>query len=261
IQSAFPEALCIPYPQATLVPTDVAPKRAKWGVPQDAVVFLNVFDLHSDIMRKNPLAVVEAFRRAFPDPENEYLVIKISASALARTQYPNELALIHAVAAETSHLILIDELLPYEDVLALHASCDVLVSLHRSEGLGLNLMEAMTYGKPVICTAWSGNMDFSTEYNSCLVGYELIPVAPTHTAYNPETLTGEAFWADPSVDEAAEHMARLARDARLRTRLGQQARADMEERVRRYWRGPVFDQIKQQALDAGSALWAGRSRR
>ncbi|MHB1340370.1 MAG: glycosyltransferase family 4 protein [Coriobacteriia bacterium] len=261
IQSAFPEALCIPYPQAAIVPTDVAPKRCKWGLPEDAVVFLNVFDLHSDIMRKNPLAVVEAFRRAFPNPENEYLVVKMSASASARAQYPNELALIHSVAAETPHLILIDELLPYEDVLALHASCDVLVSLHRSEGLGLNLMEAMTYGKPVICTAWSGNMDFSTEDNSCLVGYELIPVAPTHTAYRPETLTGQAFWADPSVDEAAGHMERLARDARLRTCLGQQAKADMEERVRKYWRGLVFDQIKQQALDAGSDLWAGRSRR
>lgn len=259
IKSAFPEVVCLPYHQAAILPKDVAPKRAKWGLPEEATVFLNVFDLHSDIVRKNPLATVEAFRRAFPNPRDEYLVIKMSATESARAQYPRELELMYSLAAETPNMILVDELLPYEDVLALHASCDVLVSLHRSEGLGLNLMEAMSYGKPVICTAWSGNMDFSTEQNSCLVGYKMIPVSPTHRDYSPEKLTGQAFWADPSVDEAAEHMQRLASDRGLRAALGQQARRDMEERGRRYWRGLIFDQVKQQALDPNSPLWAWRN--
>lgn len=261
IQTAFPEIVCILYHQAAILPSAVAPRRSKWGIPEEAMVFLNVFDLHSDIVRKNPLATVEAFRRAFPKPENEYLVIKMSATASARAQYPSELALVHSIAAETPNLILIDELIAYEDVLALHASCDVLVSLHRSEGLGLNLMEAMSYGKPTISTAWSGNMDFTTEKNSCLVGYELIPVAPTHRDYSSDRLTGPAFWADPSVDEAAEYMQRLAGDRVLRESLGQQARLDMGERVRRYWRGLVFDQLKQQATDPDSALWTRKRSR
>lgn len=261
IKSAFPEVVCLHYHQAAILPLGVAQKRSKWNIPEDATVFLNVFDLHSDIVRKNPLATVEAFRRAFPKPDNEWLVVKMSATASARAQYPDELALVHSVAAETPNMILIDELLPYEDVLALHASCDVLVSLHRSEGLGLNLMEAMSYGKPTITTAWSGNMDFTTERNSCLVGYELIPVAPTHRDYSPDRLTGQAFWADPSVDEAADYMQRLAENRRLRESLGNQAEIDMTERVRRYWRGLVFDQLKQQVLDPDSAMWVRKRSR
>jgi len=157
--------------------------------------------------------------------------------------------------------ILIDQLLPYADVLSLHASCDVFVSLHRAEGLGLNLMESMSLGKPVICTAWSGNMDFSTEKNSLLVDYQLIPVVHTHQTYDPETLAGEAYWAEPNVEEAAECMQRLASDKALRARLGNQARADMEECVRRYWRGLAFDQVKQQILDPSSKMWKRRMRR
>lgn len=261
ITNALPDAICIAYPQAAILPQGIEPDRAKFGVPDDAVVFLNVFDLHSDINRKNPLAVVEAFRRAFPKPKDEYLVIKMSATDSARALYPSELAEMHRVAAETANMVLIDRLLPYEDVLSLHASCDVFVSLHRAEGLGLNLMESMSFGKPVICTAWSGNMDFTTDMNSCLVDYELIPVQPKHQAYNPDTLAGDAHWADPDVDEAARFMQRIASDRAFRVSLGDRARADMEEGVRKYWRGLTFDQVKQHAVDGSSLVWQKRGRR
>ncbi|MDP2183785.1 MAG: glycosyltransferase family 4 protein [Actinomycetota bacterium] len=258
ILRVLPNAVCVPYPQATILPEGIEPNRAKFGLPDDAVVFLNVFDLHSDINRKNPLAVIEAFRRAFPKPENNYLVIKMSAVRSARELYPNELAEVHRVASETANMILIDELLTYEDVLSLHASCDVFVSLHRAEGLGLNLMESMSLGKATICTAWSGNMDFTNDRNSCLVGYKLIPVQPTHKVYDPANLAGEARWADPDVEEAAQFMQRLATDKALRSTLGQRAKADMEENVMRYWRGLTFDQVKQQAVDSSSLMWQKR---
>ena len=88
-------------------------------------------------------------------------------------------------------------------------------------------------GTPVIATAWSGNMDFMTERNSCLVGYDFIEVqATTQSAYKRDFIGGEAYWADPRLDEAARWMRRLAADPGLRKRIGKQAAADMAERQR-----------------------------
>ncbi|MGH9582417.1 MAG: glycosyltransferase, partial [Bryobacteraceae bacterium] len=95
------------------------------------------------------------------------------------------------------------------------AACDSFVSLHRSEGFGLGIAEAMYLGKPVIATNYSGNVDFTKQDNSCLVDYRLVPVKPGEYLF-PE---GQV-WADPNVDQAAMYMRRLAGDRDYAKRIG-----------------------------------------
>ena len=111
-------------------------------------------------------------------------------------------------------MIVVDEHLTYAEVLSLNASSDVYLSLHRAEGLGLNLLEAMSLGKPVVGTAWSGNTDFMTDENSCLVDYTLIPVVTDHPSYAADVVGEGQMWAEPDVESAARWLRRLAEEPR-----------------------------------------------
>ena len=110
------------------------------------------------------------------------------------------------------------------DSLMQHA--DVILSLHRGEGFGLVLAQAMLLGKPVIATGWSGNMDFMSRRNSILLDYELIPVQDPQGSY----AQGDQNWADPDIEQAADWLVRLARSPDLRRKIGQAAAEDAAER-------------------------------
>jgi glycosyltransferase involved in cell wall biosynthesis len=143
----------------------------------------------------------------------------------------------------------IDAPMDYRQVLTLYASCDVLVSLHRAEGLGLALLEGMTLGLPVIATGWSGNMDFMTSENSCPVGFSMVPVhSSTQPAYGRAN-SGEQIWAEPDLGEAAEWMRRLAADPGLRASIGAKGRADAERIRAEHDRGAVFDELASMRPD------------
>jgi len=244
ILSDCPDARVLHYPQAVHIPAGIAADRTAFGLPEDAVIFVTSFDMRSDIERKNPWAAVSAFRRAFPDRTDVRLIIKVnnaeySSAFPALVQRLNE-------AASDSRVVVLDAPMGYTDVLSLYASSDVLVSLHRAEGLGLSLLEAMALGRPVIATGFSGNMDFTTDDNSCLVGYEMTPVvASTQYAYS-KAFAGDQEWAEPDVDEAAAHMRRLADDAGLRTSLGRRA-AETADSIRdSYDRGLIVEDIHRE---------------
>lgn len=250
---ALPDCRCIHYPQAVVLPEGVSADRARWGFADDEVVFIASFDVSSGFGRKNPWAAVEAFTEAFGDRHDVRLVVKTNPFA---NRGMAELERLRRLAITDTRITLIEEALDYASVLALYAASDVLVSLHRSEGLGLNMMEAMTLGKPVIATAWSGNMDFTTAENSALVGYGWCGLDPDEPNYPASEVGPDARWADPSVEEAAGWMRRLADDADLRGRLGERAQADMALRLQEYRRGAVFDQLKR-TYEGDEALWAG----
>jgi glycosyltransferase involved in cell wall biosynthesis len=147
-------------------------------------------------------------------------------------------------------------------VLSLYASCDAFVSLHRAEGLGLILMEMMALGKPVITTAWSGNMDFTTAENSCLVGFDMIEVSASHLAYRNESGSNVAVrWADPSLPEAAGWMRKLADDAELRATMGAQASADMASRLAEHNSPAIVEELRRlyEAFDHGAAPHAPKA--
>jgi len=168
--------------------------------PQErgAFTFLYVFDIASTFERKNPLALVRAFRKAFGNRQDVQLILKYHHSEFD----PAATALLDRLAKASPNIRTINQTLPEDQVYALLRSCDCFVSPHRSEGFGLNLAAAMYYGKPVIATGYSGNMDFTTPENAFLIDYDLVAVQQETGAYK----TGYA-WAEPSED----HLAALLR--------------------------------------------------
>ena len=202
-------------------PEPVTRSRAELGLP-DAFQFLFVFDFVS-APRKNPLAVVEAFTRAFEPGEGPVLIMK---SINGRERKPHLLDELLEAADGRPDVHVVDRYLSPGRKEAMIASCDCYVSLHRSEGFGLTMAEAMAHGKPVIATGYSGNLDFMDDRNSYLVPYRMAPVPRDWWAYAPG-----AEWAEPDVHAAARLMRQVFEnptEARLRGAKGQ---ADIWKRM------------------------------
>ncbi|HEX7444389.1 MAG TPA: glycosyltransferase family 4 protein [Acidimicrobiales bacterium] len=205
------------------------PLRRQWGVAEDDVVFLFSFDFNSSVLRKNPLGVVDAYRRAFGSRSPGTRLVMKAINLANSAAFESDL---RAAVADVDG-ILIDEHLSEEELGGLFHAADVYVSLHRAEGFGLGLAEAMAIGKAVVGTAYSGNVDFMNGANSCLVGYRLRPVVPADhryggavgTVYRPGFLC-----AEPDVEQAARWMRALAVDAGLRDRIGTAAAATIATR-------------------------------
>ncbi len=189
--------------------------RSDLGLETEALIFLCMFDFHSSVARKNPQAAIEAFKRAFPEGEGVRLLIK-SSNGNSHEQALRDLL---ALTADDPRIIVRDDIIDRAHVQALIRCCDVFVSLHRAEGFGLVMAEAMGLGKPVVATRWSGNLEFMDEQNSCLVDFGLRPVRAGEYPHVP----GDE-WAEPDVDHAARFMRQLAADHALRHRLGVAAR-------------------------------------
>jgi glycosyltransferase involved in cell wall biosynthesis len=194
--------------------------RSLLGVPQSHTLFLFIFDACSVAERKNPLGLITAFRRAFRSDDKTTLVIK---AGNLRKMHPEEASQLRAAARQTGTIIL-DQTLPRGELNGLIQACDCYVSLHRSEGLGLTMAEAMLLGKPVIGTAYSANLEFMDRGNSLLIGYELVPVGRQIGPYSKDLL-----WADPSVGQAAEAMRWVHENANEARALGARARISAEE--------------------------------
>ena len=191
--------------------------RAEIGLP-GGFCFLFVFDYRSVFKRKNPLGIVEAFRQAFPAGAGPSLVLK----SVCGEEFPEQREALAAAVADRPEIHLIEEKLPLKVKDAMIAACDCYVSLHRSEGLGLTMAEAMYFGRPTIATAYSGNLDFMSDENSCLVPYELTEIgddAPPYPAH------GE--WAEPDLEQAGRMMRKIYEEPELAARLGRRGAADI----------------------------------
>jgi len=184
--------------------------RAELSMPE-GFCFLFVFDYRSVFRRKNPLGLVEAFCKAFEPGEGPSLVLK----SICGDEFPAERARLAAAVADRPEIHLFEDTIPAEQKNAMIASCDCYVSLHRSEGLGLTMAEAMYFGKPVIATDYSGNLDFMTAENSFLVPQTAGPIGPDAEPYPPE---GE--WAEPDLEHAAAVMRVVVADPAEATRRG-----------------------------------------
>ncbi|HEY2572156.1 MAG TPA: glycosyltransferase [Solirubrobacteraceae bacterium] len=210
-----------PVPVVALPPPVQRPERPaaplRLGVP-DGFLFLFVFDYLSTVQRKNPVGLIEAFKRAFAPDDGPQLLIKTINGPLRPLS--EEEVLWAADGRDDIHVI--DRSLTGDELNGLMAACDCYVSLHRAEGFGLTLAEAMAIGKPVIATGYSGNVDFMNEHNSYLVDYAIGRVGPECEIYPPE---GE--WAQPSIEHAAERMREVYKDREEGARRGRQAAEDI----------------------------------
>jgi len=210
--------------------------RRRLNVDYGTFVFAFMFDVHSHLPRKNPHAIIAAFRRAFPQRKDVRLVLK-SVNGAAD---PDGYAELRQRAAG-ARIDFYDEYWPAQDVHDLMAACDAYVSLHRSEGTGLTIAEAMACGKPVITTDWSGNTDFADISNSFPVGYELTTVASNVGPYK----AGET-WAEPDEEHAAWLMRQVVDDSTLAARRAHAAR----RRIRRDFSEEAVAALVRQRLDA-----------
>jgi glycosyltransferase involved in cell wall biosynthesis len=234
------------FPLPVLVPPPPALGRADLGLPENAFVFLFVFDFFSTLQRKNPLGLIEAFTRAFPEPGRELLYLK----SINGSSAPSDLARVLDAAAGRPDIVLSDGYVEGDRLTALTALCDCYVSLHRSEGFGLTIAEAMAFGKPAIATGYSGNLAFMDAESSYLVPYEL---ATLDGAVGPYPAGTE--WADPDLDEAARllrHVVEQPDEAQERGRRGKAAVEERQslERAARFLgdRIPQFDRLLQERL-------------
>lgn len=172
-----------------------ADTRAALGIPVDAFLVANIFSFGSAMERKNPVALVKAFKQAFNETDNAHLVLKANAG----DESAEKKQLLELMAGHTK-IHLIDQQWSRADILGLIQCASVYASLHRSEGFGLTIAEAMLLGTPTLVTAWSGNMDFCTTENSFLIPFTRIPVSSTHPEFKG---LSNAQWADADSDETA----------------------------------------------------------
>lgn len=191
--------------------------RCHFGLPEKKFLFLFSFDMSSVMERKNPLGLIRAYEQAFGRDPEVSLVIKVTRGHSERR---NLRQLQRAAAA--AGVTVIDRVLARDETYALMNACDAYVSLHRSEGFGYTMAEAMLLGKPVIATGYSGNLDFMTPANSLLVDYQLTPLLQDYPPY-----PRGAAWAEPCTEHAARLMRWVVEHPHEARILGERARADV----------------------------------
>jgi glycosyltransferase involved in cell wall biosynthesis len=206
-------------PHAISFPRPVGDFRRKYGLPADKFLFLFLYDLNSYSERKNPAAVLDAFRRSGLAGRGAALVIKVHNVP----RNPADFERLREAAAALPGTTLITQTLTRTEIYELEGACDCFVSLHRSEGFGLALAECMFLGKPVIATDWSGTTDFINANNACPVRAELVTLDRTHGPY----AKGQR-WAAPDIEHAAWWMQQLHGDAALVRKIGAAARLSIE---------------------------------
>jgi glycosyltransferase involved in cell wall biosynthesis len=186
------------WPHSIVRPNQTLASRARFGLPDSAFLFLFIFDISSQAERKNPTGLIRAFRRLNP-PSGVRLVLKFTNSG-----YDHEAVRRLREEAEGLDVAFADGYMDRHELAGLVNVVDCYVSLHRGEGFGITLAEAMSLGKPVIATGYSGNLQYMTPENSYPVEYRLVPIDRDHGPY----LRGYE-WADPDLDHAAEMMRRV----------------------------------------------------
>jgi glycosyltransferase involved in cell wall biosynthesis len=213
-----------PVPIMTIPLPVIAPESGNETVDfefGDEFVFLFVFDFFSTLRRKNPQGLIDAFTKAFAPGEGPKLVLK----AMNGSFRPQALDELRWRVGDRPDIQLIDQHVDKDAYASLLARCDCYVSLHRAEGFGLTLAEAMALGKPVIATGYSGNLDFMTPANSFLVDYTLTRVGP-----DAELYPAEGTWAEPDVEHAAALMRQVWTESEEARGRGARAARDVRER-------------------------------
>jgi glycosyltransferase involved in cell wall biosynthesis len=198
--------------------------RKFFDIPENKYTFLFFFDLRSFSGRKNPFGLLQAFEKLLHEIKSEqiHLVLKIhggddgnllNSFELFKSKYGSNLTVIDAVLSE-------------DQIRSLVVCCDCFVSLHRAEGFGRGIAEAMLLGKPVIATAWSGNMDFMNAENCFGVDYKLVPVEKdAYPAWEGQS------WAEPDIEHASKLMQSLVKNPSNGYLIGNQARIDLNVKL------------------------------
>lgn len=222
VSNAFRKTLSVPVKTVPIfVPVNhSAADRKRFGFGENEIIFLAAADGRSSFERKNPLGAIRAFQKAFPDHADVRLLIKTrNLSSFSKFEKT-----LQGIASKDKRISILDKSLSADEMAALMASIDVFISLHRAEGFGLPIAEAMAAGKPVVATGWSGVLEFLDEQVGMVAPYALTPVTDPFGVY-----ASTSQWAEPDEAAAAAQLRQLADDATLRRRLGDDARTRIEK--------------------------------
>jgi glycosyltransferase involved in cell wall biosynthesis len=181
-------------------------ERIRFRLPERSFLFFFAFDHFSFIERKNPMAVIAAFKHAFR-AGGHHGSVNLVLKTMNMDDVPKSGQAMREVVRDDPDIILIERLLTREETLALVAACDAVITLHRTEGLGLLVAEAMVLGKPVISTDYSATTELVTPETGWPVDYRLIPVQEGDYPFHEGQV-----WADADIDHAAWQMRRVAGD-------------------------------------------------
>ncbi|WP_407401951.1 glycosyltransferase [Chryseobacterium sp.] len=196
-------------------------KRIDFKLPDEKFIYLTMFDYYSSIERKNPIATIDAYEKSFgKNNPNVILVIKTSIS----NEFPTEKKKLLNRISDNNSIIIIEEILEKNKLFSLINLCDCFISLHRSEGFGLTMAEAMFLGKPVIATAYSANTEFMNINNSFLVRYNLIKTGNLYYFSSDND-----FWADADIDHAAEQMLYVFKENRVAQSIAKKGQEDIHK--------------------------------
>ena len=203
----------VKMPMAVELPSVTANLRGQFSLPAEHFLFYLLFDGHSWLTRKNPLAGIQAFQKAFSFANKTVgLVIKAMNTLDSDPIWQK----ICQIAAKDARIHIISERLSRQDAVNLMASCDCYISLHRSEGFGRVIAEAMLLGQPVVVTNFSGNVDYCDQTTAFLVDGALVPLRAGDYLFHE----GQ-YWCDPDVSLAAEQLQRVFHDVALRQQIGE----------------------------------------
>lgn len=187
--------------------------RRHFGLAEKATLFCFSFDMNSSVHRKNPQACVDAFLAAFEKADFAAAAVGLVIKAHKPTLRNRAWEKLKRLAARDDRIRIIEATLPRPELLALYQACDCFVSLHRAEGFGRGLAEALQLGLHVITTGYSGNIDFCHAPHADLVDYRLINVRKGQYPH------GEGqVWAEPDIAHAALLMRNFALGGRHKRR-------------------------------------------
>ena len=203
--------LVLPYPVALGHHHRTRPNRQ----PGEPFTVLTIFNVASSFARKNPCAAIRAFRQAFGDDPKAHLIVKL---ANAQT-YPESLTAIEQSVRDAPNITIIDRTYNTLEIALLYEKADALISMHRSEGFGLTIAEAMLNGMPAVATGWSGNADFLTPETGCPVPHTVVPAIDPQGGYHHPAMT----WAEPDFAAAAAHLRHLYENPVDAARIGEAA--------------------------------------
>jgi glycosyltransferase involved in cell wall biosynthesis len=201
--------------------SDKAQIRERFGIPGDALVHIVMFDGRSGFERKNPEGAIKAYTAAYPgERENVWLVVK------AKCADRKQIRLLKSLLKGYKNVVWIEELLSRRDTDALIASSDILISLHRAEGFGLPIAEAMQMGCVAVATDYSSTTEFVSEDAAVAVPYTPVRISHDVSVYRKGTL-----WAEPDIAAAAAAIRRLGDDPDYRRRLSERAATAIYEKL------------------------------
>ena len=195
--------------------------RRYFQVPEDRFLFLVMYDFQSIAERKNPNGAILAFQEAFsPDQENVGLVIKINSADTKK------ISQLQKKIGQYRNIFLVNRNMEKIEVNSLIACMDTYVSLHRAEGFGLVLAEAMWNRVPVIATNWSANTEFMSPDAACMVSCKMVRLEKDILPYKKGN-----YWADPDIKEAAGYMKRLSSDPKYHAKIAEEGCRYVRDRL------------------------------